>query len=476
MTKERELDISVNSERGGVNAQGVEENELDIPMDETEENANAQGAEENELDIPVDETEENVNAQGAEEIELPEQVNREKVRRLYFLISWSGIVSFFILLLLKNVDVADWLVMEHNYSWQFSDFFRQIIYASDLKNIYFNTGDAPFPPFAYIFFHLIYKMNPVDAPIELGSWWIVQSHQYNLLIFLMFMAAVIIFFVEAIKRILHCQESSPLIFIFSILLSAPFMSGAIERGNIALVVCVLLLWAMFLKDSEIPWQRELALILIAASAGLKIYPAIFGVLYLKEKRWKEAARLLLYGILFFFVPFAFTGGIAGIKQYMSVIGNFGATTAWRWTNVRCFWFALMNKFGHEGSLHVGMLLENIYLLLCLISMWKTKSKWKQILFLSGILSLYVSNSFRYVSVYMCVPLVVWFGQQKGKWNDYIYGSLFSLIFTIPVYSYSMKGEVDFCIFFPIYLLMFYSILETWFIESSHHFKIFGQRQ
>ena len=187
--------------KGGVNAQGVEENELDIPMDETEENANAQGAEENELDIPVDETEENVNAQGAEEIELPEQVNREKVRRLYFLISWSGIVSFFILLLLKNVDVADWLVMEHNYSWQFSDFFRQIIYASDLKNIYFNTGDAPFPPFAYIFFHLIYKMNPVDAPIELGSWWIVQSHQYNLLIFLMFMAAVIIFFVEAIKRI-----------------------------------------------------------------------------------------------------------------------------------------------------------------------------------------------------------------------------------------------------------------------------------
>ena len=35
----------------------------------------------------------------------------------------------------------------------------------------------------------------------------------------------------------------------------------------------------------------LALVLIAVCTGLKIYPAILGMLYIQEKRYAEAARL-----------------------------------------------------------------------------------------------------------------------------------------------------------------------------------------
>ena len=74
---------------------------------------------------------------------------RNKISNLYLLISWGGVLSFVIVLLFKRIDISQWLVMEHNYQYQFSDFFRQIVYASDLKNIYCNTGYAPFPPLAY---------------------------------------------------------------------------------------------------------------------------------------------------------------------------------------------------------------------------------------------------------------------------------------------------------------------------------------
>ncbi len=389
----------------------------------------------------------------------------DKTRRLYFILGGGGIASFIAVLLLYNVDAARWLVMEHNFSWQFSDFFRQIIYASDLKNIYFNTSDAPFPPLAYLFFHILYRMNPTDAPIDLSSWILVQENQYNPLIFLIFMAVTIIFLVDILRKIIALGEVSSLLFALLVLFSAPFMSGAVERGNIALVVCVLILWALYFKESETPWKRELALILIALSAGLKIYPAVFGLIYVKEKRWHEAGKLILYGIIFFFLPFAFTGGFAGLAQYVKVLHIFENAVSYRWTNIRNFGFALSRKYGYGWNFRLAMILENIYLAVCLATMFRTGKNWKRILLLAGIMATYVPNSHRYVSIYMLIPFAFWFRQQTGRWNDYIYCILFSLTFTIPTYAYFINKDVDFCIFAPIYFTLIYAIAETWLAET-----------
>ena len=71
-----------------------------------------------------------------------------------------------------------------------------------------------------------------------------------------------------------------------LLASAPLFI-AIERGNPVFPVTVMTLWALYLQNEEEAWKKELALILIAAAAGFKIYPAIFGLLYIKEKRFPE---------------------------------------------------------------------------------------------------------------------------------------------------------------------------------------------
>ncbi len=88
-----------------------------------------------------------------------------------------------------------WLVMQENYNWQFSDYFRQIVYASDLKNIYFNTSDAPFPPFAYIFFHVLYLLNPIDFDnISLECWKQAQGNNNLLIFFFNFMIVCLLLY------------------------------------------------------------------------------------------------------------------------------------------------------------------------------------------------------------------------------------------------------------------------------------------
>jgi len=202
------------------------------------------------------------------------------------------------------------------------------------------------------------------------------------------------------------------------------------------------------------------------SAGLKIYPAVFGVIYIKERRWKEAVRLLIYGITFFFFPFVWTGGIEGLKQYIKIIANFEGSVACRWTNIRCFLFAILNEFGYKQNRWLGIVVENVYLIVCMGTMFKTKERWKHILFPAGIMATYVSNSYRYTSIYMLIPFVFWLKQRRGDWSDYVYCILFSLIFTIPTYAYFINLEVDVCVFVPIYLIIMYSIVETWFKEAK----------
>lgn len=356
-------------------------------------------------------------------------------------------------------------MMEHNYNWQFSDFFRQIVYASDLKNIYFNTSDAPFPPLTYCFFNILWKMNPIELPITLGSWRELACYQFNMLLFLMFLLIqIIVLLITIQKNLQEYEEKYIYIFALVIVFSAPFFAGAIERGNIALLVLDLLLLSLYLRNSKNKLKREFALMLIAIAAGIKIYPAIFGVLYIYEKRWKEAFRLIIYGMVFFFVPFIFTSGLSGLMQYLKVLTYFGNVSPKRWTSIRCFFAAVCQYLNWNiDAQFIGSMLEKIFLMLSIVMVFLSKKYWKRLLFLSGIMAVYVPNSYRYTSIYMLIPLVfllqeLYRDADTKNFMNYIYIILFATSFTIPVWAF--KREVDFAIFCPIYLILLIGILEN----------------
>lgn len=397
---------------------------------------------------------------------MMQEKRHEQSLRLFLILSSVGTISFFVFLAPNlEIDSFRWLVMEHNYRWQFSDFFRQIVYASDLENIYFNTGDAPFPPLAYCFYHLLWKWNPIEVPIELSSWLELSRYQFNLLLFLVIKVIEILLLYIIIRKVLsEYKEMGANIFAVLIILSAPFFEGAIERGNIALLTLILLLFALFYRDSDNAFQKEMALFLIAIAAGLKAYPAIFGLLYIKEKRWKEAGRLIIYGVIFCILPFVFTGGIAGFFQYIKTLTRFSGTFPARWTSVRCFFTAACQYLGiSETGGVVGVWFEKAVWIGLVVMLFAEKKEWKKILFLSGIMAVGVPNSYRYTSIYMLLPLIFLLRdiaktESKTSKINYIYIVLFAATYTIPVWA--INREVDFAIFFPIYLILAIGVLET----------------
>lgn len=385
---------------------------------------------------------------------------------LFLVISGFGITYFFLFMAFdKDFDAFRWLVMEHNYNWQFSDFFRQIVYASDLENIYFKTTDAPFPPLTYCFFHLLWLMNPIELPIELKSWRELSNYQFNLVIFLIIMIAQMIMLSFATKKILaQYGEKAICLFLFEIIFSAPFLAGAIERGNVALSVLILLLFALYYRDSDSKFIREVALIFIAVAASIKIYPAIFGLLYLRERRWKEVFRLMLYGTVLFFIPFVFTGGTVGLIQYIKNLISFAGGDYRRWTSIRCFFAASCQYLNWNiDAQMIGSWLEKLFIMISIVMVIIEGRNWKQLLFLSGIMTVYVPNSYRYTSIYMFLPLIFLLKELYQKRNgkayiNYLYIVLFSASFTIPVWA--NNREVDFAIFLPIYLILLVGMLET----------------
>lgn len=117
---------------------------------------------------------------------------------LYLICSLSFIILFFIVSLF-NHEIFKWLVMEHNFKCTFSDYFRQLIYSKDLKNIYFNTTDAPFPPLAYCIFHIIDKISPINGIVTKGTFRIIAINKLSFTIFF----GINIFFIIALYVIIN---------------------------------------------------------------------------------------------------------------------------------------------------------------------------------------------------------------------------------------------------------------------------------
>lgn len=393
--------------------------------------------------------------------------------QLYLAFSVVFIIVFLGLALFENGKIINWAIMFNDPDWNFTDFFRQIIYASNLNLIYFNTNDAPFPPFAYVFYHFLYLINPFVAPVELSSWTLARDKSFNMLIFLFLEIIKILLLFISVQCLLKKKYSSNTLILFfvSILFSIPFLFGAVERGNIILLVIGLLLFAFYFRDSDKMLYKEIALILIAVCTAIKVYPAIIGLIYIKEKRYKEAFRLLIYGILFFFVPFVFTGGFQGLMQYIRVLSEFGTRTISRWTSINSFIYAtadaLKPGIDKQSLLPLVLAVENVFLFINVLSFFKCKKKFVSYILLCSILSVYVSDSYRYTAVYMLIPFIYFLLKEEKERFDFVYLILFSLVFSIPVYAYLLHlSVVDFFIFVPIYLLCFVAYLDTWVFQRK----------
>jgi len=320
----------------------------------------------------------------------------------------------------------------------FMDFFNPINYVG--SNPYLR-GDI-YPPLAYSLYLMFSKMLPSSVILYGGDF--IRSNQLGLFLFALYTsisAVVLIFIVRFCKK---GNEIERFIFSIIILFSAPFVFQ-LERANIILVSLVFLILFTFLRNSENKYLKELSYVCLAISAAIKIYPAIFAILLIKEGKIKETLRCACYTILLFTLPFFFFGGLKNVSIWIDnlqkgikLTGDFGFGYQINYANFVKILFAFQNHYEPNIS-NLGNNIALILLVLSLIAVFLLKTPWKVVCLLSLLCIGFPSISYFYASVFMIIPLILFLdSNDERSVFDIIYVILFSGIFLPLTY-----GEANF---------------------------------
>ncbi len=356
---------------------------------------------------------------------------------LFVIVSMVGTISFFVYALLAGANAFDWLIMNNNGNFQFGDYFQHLLFMQNPKYVYASVSGewGCFPPLIYIFYYTLYRLTLRNGVVH-SYWYEYENSEYTLLIFLFYTIFLTLAFMYAIK--IWGKHPRYRMMLICLLLSAPFFAGSYERGNSVMIVVVLLLIALNWRESESKTKRELAMVLIAICAGIKIYPAIFGLLYLKEKRWRETLRLILYGIIFFFGPFLFFLGKDGFLLWLSnILDTFNVECVGRVQFIKgifCTASFLATGKAHEAA---GTSFAIFFLLMMVFLAFLSNNRNRTVFFLCAAMTFFPANAFRYTLCYLSVPLVMELMEHgdklSGKNLSTVETVFYGLVFTIPTY-------------------------------------------
>jgi len=313
----------------------------------------------------------------------------------------------------------------------FMDFFNSILFTLSKNVSAYKDSGVIYPPLAYLIFglfgHLIPGANYMDA-FQLRE---SQMGQISLLLFTVVCISVMFYL---LYRYFNGKEHEKLIFLSVLLFSAPLLY-LIERGNILLLVLVLITAYITLMDSKNAVLREISLICLALAAGIKIYPAILGLMLIFSKKYSAAVRCLLYGIVFFIVPFFFFGGFNTITVFIHNITDETSSVpfAFDWLFSRADLASMlavpyyMFRGTLDGCEHFARILSFIITGQLLLGSFLFKEKWLKLLCLTIIMVILPPFNYTYILVFYFLPLTLFLSKKESSSFDPFYVILFIMI-------------------------------------------------
>lgn len=385
--------------------------------------------------------------------------NENKLKLCFYSMLLVGVFAIIIAGYISRGEAIRSIVFNDKYDI-FNDFFNSIRYG---RHPYANG--VIYPPLINVFYAIFGHFTKI-----LNSGREVRTSQSGMLIFMLYTAIVYFGLIWAFFKLKLGKNGEKCIFIILTLLSLPFIY-AFERGNsIIPTIFLILLYLKYYKSEKIK-LKYLSFFSLAIASSIKISPAIFGFLLIKEKRYKDAIICALLGIIVFMMPFlltdgnlsillnnivsttlAFQGSVIGVNGFKILIGQ-GAYV--NLLNTAKFLGRLFNRdFVNIASIgNIGLLLVGVFG----VCMNENMEEWKTLGILSGLIILCTGFSAIYNLTYIIIPLIYFLNKAKYVKLDYIYMLLF-VGMLIPIVNIKLGV-------FTIFFNDIYPMRISTFIES-----------
>ena len=345
-----------------------------------------------------------------------------RIQRIFLSCMILCICLFCILLVCGNTGNQTEIVLFSGRQFQ-EDTLNTELYAAEMNPYGYSPDEAhiPFPhanylPLAYCFYHFLFRISGQD---------ISSAQAMSISVGWMLLSSVLLL---VLLKAMFSRDRRGWVPALVCILSAPSVF-AFERGNLIYFTVVLIAFFLLYYRSENLLLREFAFLALSVAAALKIFPALFGLLLLSERRWREAFRLILYGILFAFIPFLFIKG--GFKNLPLLFDNVKAHTAFygRYIYPR-FGFRLFSSLLY--SLHwiqplpentlwkIAEKMESVFPFLdlvfsagCICCLFSDVPEWKKTAAVAAVLVNYPVNSGLYTAMYY-LPVVILFLKDSSE--------------------------------------------------------------
>lgn len=210
----------------------------------------------------------------------------------------------------------------------------------------------------------------------------------------------------------------------------------LERGNSVWLCVAFTIIFVNWYDSPKKLERAAAILSLAVAASIKIYPAAFGLLLIRHRKWKEALEAIIAGVLVMFVPFVFFTKenrsvalwISNIINCSKEFQNDGLGFKLNLSNAMQIveaWFSV------DLSVLIKVLVSVVLLLNCMLVVFDRKmEEWKAVTFLSLLMIMIPGFSWTYTLLFMVVPLILFLNSKSGAKSSWGYLVLFVLLFAV----------------------------------------------
>lgn len=310
------------------------------------------------------------------------------------------------------------------------DYFNMFALLSD-ENPY--RLQAGYPAMCFLILKILYCFIPRELPTGDGHYYRGLMHAQ--ILYIMCVMALVILVWELIKYSYKGNQIDKILLAVGIIFSGPFLH-VLERGNIILLSIVCLLVFILFYDSEEKKKRWFAYFALAISAAIKIYPAVFGMLIVYKKRYKEAVWTAVMGLLIFLAPFFAFDGVYSMwlwLQGMSAMTDLESTHGIGYNFSFLNFIKIVCSLGGKTIQTAGILGWGIPIAVCCIIFILGKEEWKKIYALSLLCIWLPQFSYTYTLLLFILPLLYCLKDCKKSFHffSYIYRILF-LVILVPL--------------------------------------------